>query len=161
MTLGKAKCSCIRSVGLGKTIMVSALIQSNSKPESSDAVQGPSKGHQLRLDSAFKAPRKGSLLKDAHATLVVAPASLLAQWAEEIQRSSTPGSTKVIVWHGQNRLDLDAALEGDDDEIKIVVTSYGILTSEFSKPDKNGRKAPVFESKILYCFVGIDILQSQ
>ncbi|KAF4604775.1 DNA helicase rad5 [Pleurotus pulmonarius] len=135
------------TVGLGKTIMVSALIQSNSKPESIDAVQGPSKGRQLRLDNAFKAaPRKGSSHKDAHATLVVAPASLLAQWAEEIQRSSTPGSTKVIVWHGQNRLDLNAALEGDDDdEIKIVVTSYGILTSEFAKPDKNGRKAPVFE----------------
>ncbi|KAG9222353.1 hypothetical protein CCMSSC00406_0002688 [Pleurotus cornucopiae] len=138
----------LADVGLGKTIMVSALIQSNSKPESTDSVQGPSKGRQLRLNNAFKpAPRKGSSHKDAHATLVVAPASLLSQWAEEIQRSSTPGSTKVIVWHGQNRLDLDAALEGDDDDdkTKVVVTSYGILTSEFTKPDKNGRKAPVFE----------------
>ncbi|KAJ8453572.1 hypothetical protein ONZ45_g19661 [Pleurotus djamor] len=53
-----------------------------------------------------------------------------------------------MVWHGQNRLDLEAALEqdGDDDKtLKIIVTSYGVLTSEHAKPEKNGRKSPVFE----------------
>ncbi|KAJ8489879.1 hypothetical protein ONZ45_g13407 [Pleurotus djamor] len=122
----------------------SLIVTTEATHESSSS----SKNRQLRLDHAFRAKTGQSTAERAHATLVVAPASLLAQWAEEIQRSSRPGTVKVMVWHGQNRLDLEAALEqdGDDDKtLKIIVTSYGVLTSEHAKPEKNGRKSPVFE----------------
>lgn len=43
---------------------------------------------------------------------------------------------QVILWHGQNRTELESELElGDEDDetIKVVVTSYGILVSEHAK----------------------------
>ncbi|KAL0951754.1 hypothetical protein HGRIS_008426 [Hohenbuehelia grisea] len=130
--------------------MVSALIQTSTAspiPATSDTTKAPTRPKQLKLNHAFQvASRSNNAAKAPHATLIVAPASLLAQWAEEIQRSSN-FSVKVITWHGQNRLDLEAALDKDDQDesIKVVVTSYGVLASEYSKPEKNGRKAPVFD----------------
>jgi DNA repair protein RAD5 len=134
---------------MGKTIMLSALIQTNRilEPDTSAADNEPKATgrQQLRLDSKFR-------LKDsskAHstqpkATLIVAPTSLLTQWSEELERSSQPGTMKIIVWHGTNRLDL-GRLQSRDDKLVVVITSYGVLASEHAKLVKSG--SPVFESK--------------
>ncbi|KAF5323584.1 hypothetical protein D9611_005558 [Ephemerocybe angulata] len=106
---------------------------------------------QLKLNSAFKAvARKSGPLKPPSATLIVAPTSLLAQWAEELQRSSKKGTLDVLVWHGQNRLDLDSMVDEEEDgtgkktkPLKVVITSYGTLASEHSKSDKVA--SPIFE----------------
>ncbi|KAI0784921.1 SNF2 family N-terminal domain-containing protein [Abortiporus biennis] len=137
------------TVGMGKTIMLSSLIQSSLGPEEPMAskerdAQGPSKRRQLKLNNAFRVastrqssskPKKGP-----SATLIVAPTSLLSQWFEELQRSSKPDTLKVLVWHGSNRMDLESAIEGDDDKeddniVHVVITSYGTLVSEHSKPE--------------------------
>ncbi|KAJ3983293.1 RAD5-like protein [Lentinula detonsa] len=123
----------LADVGMGKTIMISALIQSN-----------------LGSDELPAKHRKNNASSPPSATLIVSPTSLIDQWAEEIERSSKPGTVKIVVWHGQNRDDLNAVLEdGDDDEkrhtnpIQIVITSYGTLASEHAKAERSS--SPVFD----------------
>ena len=124
--------------------MLSSLIQTAREPEApSEDVQATSKRRQLRLNNAFRADRNRKPSKGPRATLIVAPTSLLAQWSEELQRSSKADALKVLVWHGQNRLDLEAVVGGDDG-VDCVITSYGTLASEHAKSEK--ALSPVFES---------------
>lgn len=131
--------------------MLSALIQTGSTPEEpsvATASEPQAKRRQLRLDSNFRVakPHTGSK-KGPSATLIVAPTSLLNQWAEELKRSSKPDTLNVLVWHGQNRLDLEAMVERDG-VIPIVITSYGTLVSEYSRwSDKIA--SPVFSSEYM------------
>jgi DNA repair protein RAD5 len=141
---------------MGKTIMISALIHTNKGPEPiNDESKESTRRRQLKLDSAFRAvplnqtkrPTKGP-----SATLVVAPTSLLSQWSDELERSSVSGTVRVIVWHGQNRLDLDG-LETEDDSdtsVPIVITSYGVLASEHSKFEKSNGQSSVYQSNVQF-----------
>jgi DNA repair protein RAD5 len=142
---------------MGKTIMISSLIhcQTHRETELIDpktAAKDSSKHRQLKLDNAFRplARQRPKSTQGPCATLIVAPTSLLNQWNEEIQRSSKPGTVKVLVWHGQNRLDLDAAVDADDDHdklLRVIITSYGVLASEHAKGEKSGSSpSPVFQS---------------
>jgi DNA repair protein RAD5 len=138
---------------MGKTIMLSALIQSSPAYASdlkADASAPPAKPRQLKLGNAFRPALQRKATRPPSATLIVAPTSLLSQWSEEMQRSSKPGTVNVLIWHGQNRLDLEAAIEENDEDdksIKIIITSYGVLASEHAKWEKSTNvKSPVFES---------------
>ena len=130
-------------VGMGKTIMLSALIQTSlPDQEAEEDATFQSKGKQLRLNNAFRPVRRSN--KPPSATLVVAPTSLLHQWEDELKRSSKPGTLDIFVWHGQNRLDLEGILENNEDDkgIKIVITSYGVLASEHARMERQ-----VFDSE--------------
>ncbi|KAF5385213.1 hypothetical protein D9615_001117 [Tricholomella constricta] len=139
----------LADVGMGKTIMLSALIHTSPPYEEDTVARQAAKPRQLKLNSAFRPAIQRKPKRPSSATLIVAPTSLLAQWSEELQRSSKPGTVKTLVWHGQNRLDLEPAIEGTDDDdtcIQVVITSYGVLASEHAKSEKSsGRKSPVFE----------------
>lgn len=146
--------------------MLSALIQTARDPEPPDTSRGTtSRRKQLRLDNAFrKRPEAStsaaapiSLSKGPSATLIVAPTSLLTQWHDELLRSSKPDTLKVLVWHGQNRLDLESIVDqregpyGKSKGADVVITSYGTLMSEFSKSQsENKPSSPVFESKSVF-----------
>ncbi|KAI0652443.1 SNF2 family N-terminal domain-containing protein [Trametes meyenii] len=142
----KCRGGILADVGMGKTIMLSALIQTARGPEapSKPDPNASFKRRQLKLNNAFRVAPKHSARpkKGPSATLIVAPTSLLSQWAEELQRSSKPDTLKVLVWHGQNRLDLDAAVDGDG-ATDVVITSYGTLVSEHAKHEK--QPSPIFE----------------
>ena len=134
---------------MGKTIMLSALIQTARDPEPPTPTKkstAPNKRRQLRLDSNFRVakddPNRPSI--GPSATLIVAPTSLLSQWSEELRRSSKDDTLKVLVWHGQNRLDLEAMV--DQNGVPVVITSYGTLVSEFTRWSAK-IASPVFESK--------------
>ncbi|KAJ7292782.1 RAD5-like protein [Mycena rebaudengoi] len=145
----------LADVGMGKTIELAALIHTNCAPDTERPAedQDPAPGgkhRQLKLNNAFKnvSRRKEKPGKAPSATLIVAPTSLLSQWADELKRCSKPGTVDVLVWHGQNRLDLEDALEDDEEgdaTIKVVITSYGVLASEHAKSEKSSSKSPVFE----------------
>jgi DNA repair protein RAD5 len=130
-------------VGMGKTIMLSALIQTAREPENSVVEQTSAKRRQLRLNDNFRVAKGRLASKYPTATLVVAPTSLLSQWSEELERSSMPGTLKVLVWHGQNRLDLESAMQ-QEDMINVVITSYGTLVSEHARSEKT--TSAIFES---------------
>lgn len=148
---------------MGKTIMLSALIQTACDPDPPDnRTTATSRRKQLRLDKAFRKRQEPSTPPDApatpaqgpSATLIVAPTSLLTQWHEELLRSSKPDTLKVLVWHGQNRLDLEALVEHGEGASGppagvVVITSYGTLVSEFSKLQSDTAVSPIFESS---CF---------
>ncbi|KAI0684760.1 SNF2 family N-terminal domain-containing protein [Cytidiella melzeri] len=139
---------CSFTLGMGKTIMLSALIQTAREAEDPADDQGPSKRRQLRLDKNFRSSKQQFACKGPSATLIVAPTSLLSQWAEELTRSSQPGTLKVLVWHGQNRLDLQSVVQ-QENGVNVVVTSYGTLASEHARSER--MSSPVFEKT----FVGI------
>ena len=143
---------------MGKTIMLSALIHTNREAEPIDpksVAKDSGRQRQLKLDNAFRplARQRPKSTKGPSATLIVAPTSLLNQWNEEIQRSSKAGTVEVLVWHGQNRLDLETAVdsEADDDKdepLRVIITSYGVLASEHAKGEKSGGTlSPVFQSQ--------------
>jgi DNA repair protein RAD5 len=140
---------------MGKTIILASLIHTNCGPDETlvPSIQSKqkksSKSRQIRLDAAFKKqPTTTATPRTSTATLVVAPTSLINQWGEELQRCSAVDSLEVHVWHGQNRLDLDAAVDRDD-IIQVVVTSYGVLASEHAKYEKSAKKnsSSIFESE--------------
>ncbi|EPQ60320.1 hypothetical protein GLOTRDRAFT_112995 [Gloeophyllum trabeum ATCC 11539] len=146
----KCRGGILADVGMGKTIMLSALIHTNREPEESNENQDhPAKRRQLKLNSAFRPAEKDRPMKTTvKSTLIVAPTSLLTQWSDELMRSSKPGTLKVIVWHGSNRSDLEAALDSEDNA-DVVITSYGVLTSEHAKSDKSSKQSPVFQTEWL------------
>lgn len=137
--------------------MISALIQTNTscEPEGhGEDTARSNKPRQLKLNNAFRTnPRQRKStkpIKSPSATLIVAPTSLLNQWSEEIQRSSQPNVIKVFIWHGQGRLDLEAMVDDEDDDkqIRVVITSYGVLASEHAKSEKlTTTKSSIFESQ--------------
>ncbi|KIP11786.1 hypothetical protein PHLGIDRAFT_83110 [Phlebiopsis gigantea 11061_1 CR5-6] len=142
-------------LGMGKTIMLSALIQTARDPEAADlSGRTASRRKQLRLDNAFRKRREESPGESApalgpSATLIVAPTSLLTQWQDELLRSSRPDTLRALIWHGQNRLDLESIVEGQDGKTKgidVVITSYGTLLSEYTKTQgENKLSSPVFD----------------
>jgi DNA repair protein RAD5 len=137
---------------MGKTIMLAALLHTlredvttaSSKDESEQSGQ-----RQLRINAFSDSVSKANTAKGSGATLIVAPTSLLSQWAEELERCSKPGSVKVHVWHGTNRLDIDATMD-DPEALHVVITSYGTLASEHAKVEKASmRTSPLYRSKFL------------
>lgn len=131
---------------MGKTIMLSALIQTSLPVQENEEATLQTKGKQLRLNNTFRPVHPNT--KPPSATLIVAPTSLLHQWEDELKRSSKPSSLDIFVWHGQNRMDLQEVLEVNNTGIKIVITSYGVLTSEHAKIDRaSSMKSHLFNSK--------------
>ncbi|CDY25370.1 BnaA05g19140D [Brassica napus] len=76
-------------------------------------------------------------------TLVVCPASLVRQWARELdEKVSDESKLSVLVYHGGNRTKDPVELAKYD----VVVTTYAIVTNEapkqsFKKSKKRGRKS--------------------
>ncbi|QRV83192.1 hypothetical protein RhiJN_11208 [Ceratobasidium sp. AG-Ba] len=84
---------------------------------------------------------------EPHATLLIAPISLLGQWESELERSSKPGSLRTLIWHGLNRANLSEVLgpqQIGDRPVDVVITSYGTLVSEFSNVEK-GKSSQVYD----------------
>lgn len=130
--------------------MVSSLIHTARVDEDADDANKEDsrepRQQQVTIDKTFrpvyKNKRRNRMPKT---TLIVAPTSLISQWASELQRSSQKGSLSVIVWHGAGRLNLQGEVDAGVD---VVVTSYGVLASEYGKQvNGKGYKSPIHESK--------------
>jgi DNA repair protein RAD5 len=143
---------------MGKTIQIIALLHQNRKfaePER-ETTGSRRRPKQLKLTSNPRVSTKKSSRRTP-ATLIVAPTSLLNQWEAEIKRSSKKGTLRSLVWHGQTRQDLNAVIPmettdsdlEDPDLVDVVITSYGVLSSEWSKQykGKTGYESPLYTGK--------------
>ncbi|KAE8224047.1 hypothetical protein CF319_g2989 [Tilletia indica] len=128
-------------MGLGKTIMMCSLIHSNRpRPddgESSEDEEDEPRGARLQqqsIKSAFSGSQGGkvSSLPRKKATLVVAPMSLVGQWTDELERASEVGSISVLkYYHQSDKAQLVPRLA--EESVDVIVTSYGMLVSEYTR----------------------------
>ncbi|KAI9390799.1 hypothetical protein POPTR_007G000700v4 [Populus trichocarpa] len=160
--------------GLGKTISMIALVQMQKSLETKSKSEDQrnhktealnldddddngtlvlDKDKQTRESADIKStPEAGSSTKaisrrrPAAGTLVVCPASVLRQWARELDDKVADGAKlSVLIYHGGNRTRSPDELAKHD----VVLTTYSIVTNEVPKQplvdedeadDKNGEK---------------------
>jgi DNA repair protein RAD5 len=124
------------SVGMGKTIIIASLLHTSGDPEHVE--QQCKIPEESMLDATSRPTHKAEATLALNTTLIVAPTSLMTQWAKELERSSKKGSIEILVWHGTNRNDLDSVLSNDK-EVNVVITSYGVLGSEWTNYENRSR----------------------
>ncbi|KAK6350112.1 DNA helicase rad5 [Orbilia brochopaga] len=118
-------------MGLGKTIEMLSLVHSNRiEPE----ISADSGSKPLSLP---RLPKNSDVVEPApYTTLVVAPMSLLSQWASEAEAASKPGSLKTMIYYGADKsLDLRAqcSVANAHNAPNVIITSYGVVLSEFTQ----------------------------
>lgn len=120
-------------MGLGKTIEMLSLVHSHRSPEQEAAMSG------AKADAIASLPRLGrnsSGVEYAPATtLVVAPMSLLAQWASEAEKASKDGTLRVLIYYGSDKnINLPTLCSAANavSAPNVIITSYGTVLSEFN-----------------------------
>ncbi|KAG0140819.1 hypothetical protein CROQUDRAFT_83943 [Cronartium quercuum f. sp. fusiforme G11] len=141
-------------MGMGKTIQMAALICSMRKTQeakngSSDEHEdkeaeearvnqvdagtyqpSPLKKNKPMINQNMEKKKKENIRRKTGATLVVCPLTLLDQWKDELERCEE--NLKVSIYHGGPGKNLDW---DDDDEPDVVITTYGIVGSEWTELD--------------------------
>ncbi|GAP87495.1 putative DNA repair protein rad5 [Rosellinia necatrix] len=123
-------------MGLGKTIQMLSLIHSHK----SGIVAHRTSQRAPAIDGTLKAlqrsPNSQVIVSAPKTTLVIAPMSLLAQWQNEAENASKEGTLRSIVYYGNEKADNLQALcrmPNLASAPDIVITSYGVVLSEFSQ----------------------------
>lgn len=124
-------------MGLGKTIEMLSLIHTHKSPEHQEIIDDDDTDAQVdAVSSLARQPMASSTVRKAPATtLVVAPMSLLAQWASEAEKASKAGTLKVLVYYGSEKgANLQTICCGSNvsSAPNIIITSYGVVLSEFN-----------------------------
>src|SRR5579862_1413325 len=122
-------------MGLGKTIEMLSLVHTN---KSDVALQlQPSTSAPISISSLPRLSKRSSPIERAPCTtLVVAPMSLLAQWYSEAENASKPGTLKAIIYYGNDKAANLRSLCCEANAASapnLVITSYGIVLSEFNQ----------------------------
>ncbi|KAK8627803.1 hypothetical protein V6N13_135403 [Hibiscus sabdariffa] len=113
-------------MGMGKTIQAIALVL--AKRQFLHEIGEPN-GSSVTSGSSTDLPRN-------RCTLVICPVVAVSQWVSEIDRFTSRGSTKVLIYHGANR----GKNMKPFSEYDFVITTYSIVESEYRKfimPPKN------------------------
>ncbi|KAF3216892.1 DNA helicase rad5 [Orbilia oligospora] len=118
-------------MGLGKTIEMLSLIHSNrNEPDTAS-------GTDSKPFSLPRLPKSSDVVEPApYTTLVVAPMSLLSQWASEAEAASKTGTLKTTIYYGSDKsLDLRAQCSAANahNAPNLIITSYGVVLSEFTQ----------------------------
>ncbi|KAF9205533.1 hypothetical protein BGZ49_003897 [Haplosporangium sp. Z 27] len=126
-------------MGLGKTIQTMALIV--SRP--SGPIDDPVIWDERKI---YHEPPPESTLVKTKATLVLAPVSLMLQWAEELRSKTEPGLLKVYVYHGKDRFKDPELLRRYDVIITTVTTLAGEMGHKDINPGKCKRIGTLFKA---------------
>ncbi|XVE91327.1 hypothetical protein REPUB_Repub01dG0000500 [Reevesia pubescens] len=106
-------------MGMGKTIQAIALVL--AKREVLLTIG--------ELNGSSVTPGSSTDLPMIRGTLVICPVVAVSQWVSEIDRFTSRGSTKVLVYHGANRgKNIKQFLDYD-----FVITTYSIVEAEYRK----------------------------
>ncbi|EED22112.1 DNA excision repair protein (Rad5), putative [Talaromyces stipitatus ATCC 10500] len=123
-------------MGLGKTIEMMSLVHTNRETPAA-----PSSMDELHRQSMSAT----GIVAAPYTTLVVAPTSLLAQWESEAQKASAPGTMKTLIYYGSDRstnLKTLCSRANGINAPNVIVTSYGVVLSEFRSFVTQGQHNP-------------------
>ncbi|EUC55471.1 SNF2 family amino-terminal protein, partial [Rhizoctonia solani AG-3 Rhs1AP] len=117
----------LADVGMGKSIMMSSLIHtSRATAPTPTATPSTLPAHSIIAAFGKRKRRDVNQPVEPHATLLIAPISLLSQWQSELDRSILgPQAT------GERPVD-------------VVITSYGTLSSEYANVEK-GKASQIYD----------------
>ncbi|XP_008229965.1 PREDICTED: DNA repair protein RAD16 [Prunus mume] len=99
-------------MGMGKTIQAIALVLARRE-----------------INWTFNEPGSSTSFPGIKGTLVVCPVVAVSQWVNEIERFTSKGSTKVLVYHGANREKSSKQFS----EYDFVITTYSIVEADYRK----------------------------
>ncbi|XP_010244485.1 PREDICTED: DNA repair protein RAD16 [Nelumbo nucifera] len=106
-------------MGMGKTIQAIALVLAkHASHRSSTGSTGP-----------LSSPGPSTALPKVKCTLVICPVVAVMQWADEIDRFTPKGSTKVLVYHGVNK----KKIMNEFSEFDFVLTTYSTVEADYRK----------------------------
>ena len=135
-------------MGLGKTIEMLSLIHTAKYPaidQDSAESDKPSSSKSTRRSSANEKQEKYPAI---NTTLIVCPMSLLSQWRDEVNKVSARDTLSVEIYYGKQRnWDLKAIRARKADLPDVLVTTYGVLVSEFNDEEKKPSSSPIFNGK--------------
>ncbi|KAA0034825.1 hypothetical protein IC582_025632 [Cucumis melo] len=105
-------------MGMGKTIQAIALVLAKRQLSGTAGLRRPSSN-----------PSSSKELPLIKATLVICPVVAVSQWVSEIDRFTSEGSYKVLVYHGPKRVrSLEILSEYD-----FVITTYSVVEADYRK----------------------------
>ncbi|OWM75378.1 hypothetical protein CDL15_Pgr021542 [Punica granatum] len=107
-------------MGMGKTVQAIALVLAKRALHQSI-------GSGLNSPSTSVGPSTG--LCGVRATLVICPVVAVSQWVGEIDRFTSKGSTRVLVYHGNNR----SRKVEQFNKYDFVITTYSLAEAEYRK----------------------------
>ncbi|KAF2486081.1 DNA repair protein, RAD5 [Neohortaea acidophila] len=123
-------------MGLGKTIEMLSLIHTHTSPEQKAAMNSSGERRLDSVNSLPRLPKSSASVEPAPATtLVVAPMSLLAQWASEAEKASKHGTLKVMMYYGAEKtanLQTLCCAANAASAPNVIITSYGVVLSEYN-----------------------------
>ncbi|KKF94219.1 DNA repair protein RAD5 [Ceratocystis platani] len=136
-------------MGLGKTIQMLSLVHSHrpgwreqqTKPDTRAGSGATLDTPPTSVFDLLTTPQ-ATVQPAPLTTLVIAPMSLLAQWQSEAEKASKPGTIRTYVYYGaEKNANLQAMCTSLASAPDIVITSYGVVLSEFSQlAARNGDK---------------------
>lgn len=106
-------------MGMGKTVQAIALVL--AKREFNRAIG--------ECNVILSSPSSSTALPEIKATLVICPVVAVMQWVNEINRFTSTGSNKVLVYHGANR----GRTLYEFSKYDFVITTYSIVEAEYRK----------------------------
>lgn len=112
-------------MGLGKTIEMLSLVNAHQY----------SPGDPILKDPSMTQPDSSGVVPAPYTTLVVAPTSLLAQWESEAQKSAQSGTMNTMMYYGTEQstnLRKVCCAANAASAPRVIVTSYGVVLSEYS-----------------------------
>ncbi|GMR32639.1 hypothetical protein PMAYCL1PPCAC_02834 [Pristionchus mayeri] len=116
-------------MGLGKTMSMISLVM-HTKNERMEKENEEDEEYEKR-EAKYKKMCTERRLAHSHATLVIAPASVIFQWQAEIEKRVKGNRLNVLVFHGPKNKREDRAKKLA--KYDVVITTYNIITSELTE----------------------------
>ncbi|GLJ40484.1 hypothetical protein SUGI_0834590 [Cryptomeria japonica] len=130
-------------MGMGKTIQAISLILTSRDLR----LKAPLTANSSKLPNIEGgSSSKSKVLPQIKATLVVCPMVAVIQWRNEIARFTSEGSTKVLIYHGNNRCKNVAELSDYD----VILTTYNIVETEHRKKMMPGKERCQWCCRLFY-----------
>src|ERR1051325_160148 len=142
-------------MGLGKTIEMLSLVHAvkypTIDPDQVDLIDPDVADTKPSISRSFRRSISSSTHEKypaVNTTLIICPMSLLSQWRDEANNVSAQDTLSVDVYYGKQRnWDLKAIRARKADLPDILITTYGVVMTEFNDEEKKPATSPLFNGK--------------